>query len=86
MKIELTTEERDALLGIVPGPRWKDCCEHAKESYVATFEIWDKGKCEVYDLYVFDQRGRSEVCLRFGDEPGDYISPGNVGQLLGKRG
>lgn len=77
----IAAEERAALLGIVAGPVWQDACQHCQGSYVATFEVYDNDKMQVYDLYVFEQRGRSEVCLRHGDGCSEYLSPGDVGQF-----
>lgn len=77
----MTDEERKAYYGLVDGPVWQDGCRHDKGSYVASFEVWERKTLQTFDLYVFDERGESSVCLRYGNEGGEYISPGDVGQF-----
>jgi hypothetical protein len=83
------TDDEEAQFGLISGPCWQDCCQHEAGSYVASFEICKpspmvKGgyKQEFYDLYVFDQQGRQDVCIRYGAECSEYISPGHLGQFL----
>lgn len=71
-------------LGVIDGPRWEDCCHHKPTDYVATFEYSDRTGppedrrwfTEVIDLYVVQCHGEpwQSLCLRFGNEPGDYYS------------
>lgn len=69
--------------GIISGPVHHDGCDH-ESGYVCSFESYcDLNKTrDTYDLYVFDQWSGQSVCLRFGSEPGEYMSPGPVGQFL----
>ena len=78
------TENQKALLGIEDGPLFKDECEHKEGSYVATFKvITDELVTERYDLYVWQGKfGGSRVCLRYGDKPEEYLSPGPVENVL----
>jgi hypothetical protein len=82
------TDDEEARFGLISGPFWQDCCHHEPGSYVASFEICKpspmvKGgyKQEFYDLYVFENRGQ-EICIRYGAECSEYISPGHLGQFL----
>ena len=82
----MTEEERqNILLGVVPGPVYTDRCGHG--GYVATFEcaVYRKDnyiKDGVYDLYVFDNGARQEVCLRYGEDDCKYESPGSVTNVI----
>ncbi len=79
------TDADKILLGIIDGPIWKDDCGHGQESYIASYEALigmsvKKGTTEKIDLYVFHNKmeNRQTLCLRYGDESGDYYSPGNM--------
>jgi hypothetical protein len=57
-------------------PIFENHCNHSKESYVGSFffDGW-------HDVYVFpnpryDKIG--EVCIRYGNEGSEYISPGGI--------
>ncbi len=66
------------------GPKWKDGCEHGAEHYICTFTVMDSSRgLNAYDLYLFPEHFfGTEVCIRYGDEPSQYISPGGLGQFL----
>lgn len=69
----------------IDGPVWTDHCEHGKEFYVCSFEVFKHGAKEPdkYDLYVFPQKFfGEEVCIRYSNQPECYCSPGGVGQFL----
>lgn len=79
----MTTEE--AILGIIPGPIWPNGCSHG--GYVVSFTSWNGTVEERIDLYVFQPNEASiypgqSVCMRFGEDGGDYYSPGNVQNLI----
>lgn len=59
---------------------FQDRCEHPDESFIGSIEYWyGVGKVGKADIYVFeDTYGHQDVCIRTGDEGGDYISPGTV--------
>lgn len=60
-------------------PVWHDKCQHGIDSYICSFEnIYNYNKelyKEMIDIYVF---GDSDICLRYGNEPHEYYSPGNI--------
>jgi len=66
-------------------PRWVDVCNHDKSTYLCSFACYNfkKGKSveELYDFYLFKDRLRfasQSVCLRYGNEGHEYISPGSL--------
>ena len=64
-------------------PHWENHCEHPTESFVGT--IRDTTEHEVVDVYVYKQRVTNiyKVCLRYGEQADDYLSPyGDVGTFL----
>ena len=64
-------------------PHWENHCEHPTESFVGT--IRDTTEHEVVDVYVYKQRvtNHYKVCLRYGEQADDYLSPyGDVGTFL----
>lgn len=85
MSIPVTIENK-ARYGLINGPVWTDCCQHPPESYVASFEIanYQRQQMEHYDLYVYASKcsGKQDVCIRYGDECSQYISPGPLGGFL----
>ncbi len=70
-------------------PNWPDHCEHLKDhpdSYVGSFNLrgpTDYGE-EWYDVYVWvgNYDGRTEVCMRYGEEGSEYISPPSLKHVL----
>ena len=66
--------------GRIAGPVWREACGHG--GYVCSFEHRPTiDRVDKYDLYVFEQPGRQEVCLRFGDDGHEYCSPGPIQQV-----
>lgn len=63
---------------------YKDACNHGTDCYVGSFTFLDRwvddGKAAYksikYDVYVYVSGGEQEVCLRFGDDGPEYLSPG----------
>lgn len=51
-----------------------DCCNHGKETYAGSFSHKNKN----YDVYLylkqFPKHGKT-ICIRYGNDNGDYISP-----------
>ena len=76
----------------IDGPVWTDACEHGREHYIASFmvaKIMHHTRTvyhETFDLYLFPQKHYgTEVCLRFGDEPHQYASPGPLHEFMARR-
>ena len=72
---------------VVDGPRWQDHCEHLPGSYVGTVMVNFPSKTsdlQPLDVYVYENRLRlrQDVCIRYGNEPEDYYSPGSVIDLI----
>ena len=72
-------------------PAHEASCEHPEESFVGsvTYLVYPKGGKQdkrTVDVYVFDEGGSmpgsQRVCIRYGSDGGDYISPGTVLDLL----
>lgn len=85
MKALKTNAERDELLGIVPGPHWQDGCKHGKDCYVCTFTtiVRISSPVRYFDLYLFAESWYGvEVCIRYGDQDNEYISPGGLLQFI----
>lgn len=53
---------------------WINNCGH--DGYIDSFTYLN----HTYDLYVFDDD--QEICIRYGNENNEYISPGNLNQLI----
>jgi hypothetical protein len=63
----------------IEGPVWTDGCNHDSAAYVGSFETLG----EKYDLYVFsDEMYGNNVCIRCGNEPSNYASPGGIVGLI----
>lgn len=84
-------EDDDPYFFVKDGPVWKDECNHGPDCYVASFEILNRhGKVDLkeatmdrYDLYIFEHSlWGHEVCIRYGNEPQEYISPGRLIEFL----
>ena len=73
-------------------PYFTNCCEHSKEEYICSFieqskknqhghSILESG--EKYDFYLYqDIDGYHGICLRYGNECSEYISPGHVYEYM----
>lgn len=67
-------------------PAHEDMCEHGKKAYIgsATFKT-SRGETlrkASIDVYIFDTALGQNVCIRYGGKCHEYISPGNVLDLL----
>jgi hypothetical protein len=65
-------------------PRFIDHCQHGKKCFIETIQHADSRYADFkdYDIYVFeDQRLGAEVCIRYGNKPYEYISPGRITDL-----
>jgi len=89
MSLKINFNEDDLateILAMIPGPVWHDGCQHDKDSFVASFELLNhkQKRMNKYDLYLFQDigSGRQHVCIRYGNEEGEYISPGHLGGFL----
>jgi hypothetical protein len=85
MKLNITDGDTD-LLCQTKGPVWVDACNHEEGSYITSFEIYNfkAQKMDRYDLYLFkDNYHGQEVCIRYGNEGNEYISPGGLINFLG---
>lgn len=61
-------------------PRFVDACGHGIDTFIGTFKVFGgEDSIKYYDLYVFpsDLHGM-EVCIRYGNEGYEYISPGSI--------
>ena len=61
-------------------PYWTDHCTHGHDTYVASFIHWTLGeegeKHAKVDIYIFpDDYYGHEICLRYGDDGPEYLSP-----------
>ena len=57
---------------------WVDGCLHSEGSYIGSFSINN----EKYDLYYFPSTEHGmEVCIRYGQEGHEYLSPGSMEYL-----
>lgn len=93
MNLDLTQDEMDDK-DIRPTPHWIDHCEHPPESFVCSFTIVRPFKPQVigasleykvshYDLYLYPTELHGvDVCIRYGNECSEYISPGSLFQFL----
>lgn len=63
-------------------PYWPDLCRHTRprDRFLGTFDVDN----EVYDVFVYQDNALNSpkpdmhVCIRYGDEDSEYISPGNA--------
>ena len=67
---------------MIDGPLYGDCCEHGQDTYVSSFLIHESDGKTGYDLYVYTNHFKQDVCLRYGDEPHEYFSVGQLNHLM----
>lgn len=61
-------------------PIYADWCNHGRESFVGSFKVYrEDERVDTYDLYIFE---RNCVCLRYGNKPEEYLSPGKIVNLI----
>ena len=71
-------------------PKFIDQCDHGKENFIGTIWVVEKNKAgeleqNPYDVHIFeDATFGTEVCIRYGNEPQDYFSPGQITNLIGR--
>ena len=66
-------------------PKYIDHCRHGLDCFIGRITIEpppSKRKINVYDVYVYDTPLSSDVCIRYGNDSHEYISPGNVTNLM----
>ena len=68
-------------------PSWPDGCGHKRSEWVGTVKTWPSGSSEpmAVDVYVHEgDIGRSvaHVCIRYGAEGHEYLTPGSVLDFL----
>lgn len=69
---------------------WQDQCNHPAHTYVGSDDcvVMGVGLFGKIDVYVYPPRGAEagvdghHCCIRFGDDGGDYYSPGTLAALL----
>ena len=69
----------------IKGPVFHDCCDHPAGSYVGTVSFFDRDRRKALDVYLFPSHREGcppEVCLRYGNECHEYISPGGLFDFL----
>jgi hypothetical protein len=67
-------------------PYWPDLCGHTRprDRFLGTFDLGN----EVYDVFVYQDNALNSpkpdmhVCIRYGDEDSQYISPGNAEEFV----
>jgi len=68
---------------------WTNHCNHDEEGYICSYEsieprmvdgkrIWIEHKI---DMYMYKDSCGTEICLRYGEEPHEYMSNGNISYL-----
>jgi len=80
---KILDEAAHSSFGAVAGPKWPESCGHG--GYVGTFEAIENvvEGVKTYDVYVWaDSHGYQEVCLRYGPEGSDYLSPGELVSVI----
>lgn len=58
-------------------------CGHTEEDYIGSFTTYDSSnilKRRMYDVYVYADYN---VCIRIGDDHGDYLGIGHISNLVG---
>lgn len=72
-------------------PKFIDHCNHGADNFIGTIHVTEKDrqtgelKQVPYDIYIFeDATFGTEACIRFGNEPNEYLSPGQVTNLVGR--
>ena len=63
-------------------PYWPEHCGHGGYLFSFTSYSTSEAPDEIIDVYCWDNNGRQEFCLRFGDGGGDYRSPGGIESIL----
>lgn len=58
-------------------PYWEDGCSHfILDTYIGSFSIDE----EKYDVFTYEKSNKTHICIRYGNEDSEYLSPGSVRQ------
>lgn len=70
-------------------PKFEDCCSHGKDAYIGSVKYPrkdDDGKFGFHRLDIYhyheDWPCGQQFCLRYGNEPGEYLSPGGLVEVI----
>ena len=64
-------------------PKFKDGCDHNGPGTYFLGHVDEVGEKQGVDVRVFvDHMGFDKVCIRFGDEDHQYVSPGRLSEFL----
>jgi len=68
----------------IQGPVYIDACNHLEGSYIGSVQYDSdfEGGITKLDVYIFDHYYGQGVCIRYGSDDGDYISPGKLLDML----
>ncbi len=73
-------EEPPSLL-IFDSPKFANSCGHPTNTFVGCFYIFST-PYSFGDVYLYDDTRKQSVCIRVGNEPGDYVTPGTALDLF----
>lgn len=61
-------------------PKYTNHCGHKDHEFIGTVVVHNsKRKLQEYDVYVYaNSRTGHGICIRYGEEPSEYLSPGTV--------
>ena len=88
MRIKFTHAVHDRHVEEVAGPKFHNGCGHRDSEYVGTVKTWPSGPSEPMepvDVYVHESdigRSVANVCIRYGAEGHEYLTPGSVLDFL----
>jgi len=65
-------------MGLIQSKCWTDACDHPLDSFIGNY-MWHNGLGRVsWDIYIYPDRDGPSVCIRYGEEDSEYISPGSL--------
>lgn len=84
----MRSADRHIITGAMTTPYWPDLCGHTRpnDRFLGSFIVDD----DVYDVFVYQDNALSapkpdmHVCIRYGDEDSQYISPGNAEEFVSR--
>jgi hypothetical protein len=88
MRIKFTHAVHDRHIEEVAGPKFHNGCGHWDSEYIGTVKTLRTDGLQpmgLVDVYVHEGdigRAIAHVCIRYGDEGGEYCSPGTVLDFL----
>jgi hypothetical protein len=60
-------------------PIFVDHCRHGMDCFVTSLKILESPKRATdLDVYLFEDHGKQNVCIRTGNDGGDYASTGTI--------